>query len=132
MEKAGSVTYVLILLPDITQNKGLELSPVSTTRVNGPSWRVTDFTLLPNHRHNLQGCEGTGTPLFGLRGTVLPLSGRKCEKFAVTRSDLQRLNYNKSGPHWESSRRYPRPRFGWEGVTSSPFSSPLVSWPSDT
>ena len=65
-----------------------------------------------DHRHNLRRVP----PLFGLRGIVPHFSGRKGKEFeshAVNRGDLRRLNYNKTvfgRPHWESSRRSPRPQ----------------------
>ena len=48
------------------------------------------------HRRNLRGYEGYRYPLFGLRGTVPPLFKTKRWRIAVNRSDLLRLNYNKT------------------------------------
>jgi len=49
------------------------------------------------------GTRGTGTPRFRLRGTVPPIFKTKDEEFAVNRSDLLRLNYNKTIFGWGST-----------------------------
>jgi len=70
---------------------------------------------------------GTGTPHFLDLGVLYPhFQDEKVKKnflspaVSVNRGELWKLNYNKTVFGWGS-------RFG--GVTSSPFSSPLVSGP---
>ena len=95
-----------------------------------------------NHRHNLRGMRGTGTPLFGLRGTVHPtFQDEKVKNLlspAVNKGNLRRLNYNKTifgrGSAPDASGRSSRPQSRMRKDTSSlfrPFSSLFSSGPTD-
>jgi len=83
------------------------------------------------------GTRGTGTPTFWTEGysTLYPslFKDKKVNNLlspADNRSDLRRINYNKTifGLSWESSRRSD-PKVGWGGGISSPFSSPFALGP---
>jgi len=65
--------------------------------------------------------KSTGTPSLWTERYSTPTfhdkTVKNCLSSAVNRSDLRRLNYNKTisacslpGPHWESSQRSPRPQ----------------------